>query len=129
MLGRFLWGGNALSKLNQQCADDNIGLDCHRRDSVLGSQRKWRDQTLGIYGNHPYTPRDLKLPGFVPGFLSQSNHCRPSTASPPYSSFPSSGSSPVLLLPLHFLSDPNFIQLNSLNIVICSSNLMRELGL
>ncbi|XP_009359850.2 probable 3-beta-hydroxysteroid-Delta(8),Delta(7)-isomerase isoform X2 [Pyrus x bretschneideri] len=26
----------------------------------------------GIYGNHPYAPRDLKLPGFVPGFLSQS---------------------------------------------------------
>ncbi|RXH71707.1 hypothetical protein DVH24_025208 [Malus domestica] len=46
--------------------------DCHRRDSVIGSQRKWRDETAGIYGNHPYAPRDLKLPGFVPGFLSQS---------------------------------------------------------
>lgn len=22
--------------------------------------------------NHPYIPRDLKLPGFVPGYLSQS---------------------------------------------------------
>ncbi|PQM35478.1 putative 3-beta-hydroxysteroid-Delta(8) Delta(7)-isomerase [Prunus yedoensis var. nudiflora] len=26
----------------------------------------------GIYENHPYVPRDLELPGFVPGFLSQS---------------------------------------------------------
>ncbi|XP_068326644.1 uncharacterized protein [Pyrus communis] len=26
----------------------------------------------GIYGIHPHAPRDLKLPGFVPGFLSQS---------------------------------------------------------
>ncbi|XP_021824977.1 probable 3-beta-hydroxysteroid-Delta(8),Delta(7)-isomerase [Prunus avium] len=26
----------------------------------------------GIYENHPYVPRDLKLSGFVPGFLSQS---------------------------------------------------------